>query len=67
MFIQQLLQIGKADSVYHLEFAAKHSLSDINIAFGGRFRGSGISDESWGLDNIQVYALTLADYAILNP
>ena len=67
MFIQQLLQIGKADSVYHLEFAAKHSLSDINIAFGGRFRGSSISVESWGLDNIRVYALTLADYAILNP
>src|SRR5262245_48217888 len=45
------------DSVYHLSFTFPHSISAVQLNFSASTTGlQDISDESWGLDNVQVAA-----------
>ena len=44
-----------ADSMYHLDFTFAHSDSNLTLNFSSSlFEGKGVSDESWGLDNVRI-------------
>lgn len=54
------------DSVYHLSFTFAHQGSDLQLAFFGEglqsvTAPSGYLDESWGLDNVNVYLLPVPE------
>jgi hypothetical protein len=45
------------DATYRLQYAFAHSASNLNINFtSSLFEGKGTADESWGLDNVSVWA-----------
>jgi len=49
------------DSIYPLEFTFPHARDDVTLEFSSSlFEGKGVADESWGLDNVRVEAVTSA-------
>jgi hypothetical protein len=50
--------VGPADSVYRLTATFDHASSSVTLDFSG-VNLQDIADESWGLDNLRVEAITL--------
>ena len=62
---------GSTDSVYNLHFTFTYTGGDVVLQFDGDLTTPGI-DESWGLDNVQVTAISDAssapkDFVLSNP